>query len=109
MSRKKKIIISVIATVLVLATAISVVAAVIGRQHDIKRAQEEYEQAQNATHTPDTSETNVPPIVIPGDTGEETGKDDIILDVTDKDRTPDPGVTDVTVEYGTKEGVDNAE
>ena len=75
----------------------------------IKRAREEYEQAQNATHTPDTNETNVPPIVIPDDTGEETGKDDIILDVTDKDRTPDPGVTDVTIEYGTKEGVDNAE
>ena len=109
MSKKQKMIISVIAAVLVLATVFGVVAAVIGRQHDIKRAQEEYEQAQNATHTPDTSETNVPPIVIPGDTGEETGKDDIVLDVTDKDRTPDPGVIDATIEYGTKEGIDDAE
>ena len=109
MSKKKKMIISVTAAVLLLATALVCIASVIGRQNDIKRVWEEYEQAQNATHTPDTSETNVPPIVIPDDTGEETRKDDIILDVTDKDRTPDPGVTDVTVEYGTKEGVDNAE
>lgn len=102
-------ILGAISAALVLVIIMSAVLAIVERQNDIKCAREEYEQAQNATHTPDTSETNVPPIVIPDDTGEETGKDDIILDVTDKDRTPDPGVTDVTVEYGTKEGVDNAE
>ena len=64
-------IISVTAAVLLLATALVCIASVIGRQNDVKRAWEEYEQAQNATHTPDTSETNVPPIVIPDDTGEE--------------------------------------
>ena len=109
MSKKKKMILGAISAALVFVIIMSAILAIVERQNDIKRAREEYEQAQNATHTPDTSETNVPPIVIPDDTGEETGKDDIILDVTDKDRTPDPGVTDVTVEYGTKEGVDNAE
>ena len=109
MSKKKKIIISVTAAVLVLAMVLTCVAVVIGNKKDREREREEYEQVQNATHTPDTSETNVPPIVIPDDTGEETGKDDIILDVTDKDRTPDPGVTDATIEYGTKEGIDDAE
>lgn len=102
-------ILGAISAALVLVIIMSIVLAIVGRQNDIKRAREEYEQAQNATHTPDTSETNVPPIVIPGDTGEETGKDDIVLDVTDKDRTPDPGVIDATIEYGTKEGIDDAE
>ena len=109
MSKKKKMILGAISAALVFVIIMSAILAIVERQNDIKRAREEYEQAQNATHTPDTSETNVPPIVIPDDTGEETGKDDIILDVTDKDRTPDPGVTDVTVEYGTKEGIDDAE
>ena len=110
MSRKKKIIISVIATVLVLATAISVVAAVIGRQHDIKRAQEEYEQAKNATHNHETTDASdrtssedLPPIINPDDTGDEVIRDEIILDVSDKDRNPNPEVIDVIIEYGTKE------
>mgnify|MGYP005759530243 CR=1 FL=1 len=110
MSRKKKIIISVIATVLVLATAFSVVAAVIGRQHDIKRAQEEYEQAKNATNKHETTDASdrtssedLPPIITPDDTGGEVIRDEIILDVSDKDRNPNPEVIDATIEYGTKE------
>ena len=116
MSKKKKIIISVIAAVLVLATILCVVGAVISRQNEIKKAQEEYEQAQNAnnqeTNDPaDTTspDTEIPPVIIPDDTGDETVKDDIILDVTDKDRDPNPGVKDATIEYGTKEGNENAE
>ena len=110
MSRKKKIIISVIATVLVLATAFSVVATVIGRQHDLKRAQEEYEQAKNATHNHETTDASdstssedLPPIINPDDTGDEGIRDEIILDVSDKDRNPNPEVIDVIIEYGTKE------
>ena len=116
MSKKKKIIISVIAAVLVLVTILGVVGAVISRQNEIKKAQEEYEQAQNAnnqdTNDPaDTTspDTEIPPVIIPDDTGDETVKDDIILDVTDKDRDPNPGVKDATIEYGTKEGNENAE
>lgn len=117
MSKKKKIIISVIASVLVLATILCVVGAVINRQNEIKKAQEEYEQAQNAGNRQDTTDPadttspneDIPPVVVPDDTGDETTKDDIILDVTDKDRDPNPGVKDATIEYGTKEGSENAE
>ena len=116
MSKKKKIIISVIAAVLVLVTILGIVGAVISRQNEIKKAQEEYEQAQNAnnqdTNDPaDTTspDTDIPPVIVPDDTGDETVKDDIILDVTDKDRDPNPGVKDATIEYGTKEGNENAE
>ena len=117
MSKKKKIIISVIAAVLVLVTILGVVGAVISRQNEIKKAQEEYEQAQNANNNQDTNDpadttspdTDIPPVIVPDDTGDETVKDDIILDVTDKDRDPNPGVKDATIEYGTKEGNENAE
>ena len=117
MSKKKKIIISVIAAVLVLVTILGVVGAVISRQNEIKKAQEEYEQAQNANNNQDTNDpadttspdTDIPPVIVPNDTGDETVKDDIILDVTDKDRDPNPGVKDATIEYGTKEGNENAE
>ena len=109
MSRKKKIIISVIAAVLVLATVFSV-AAVIGRQHNIERAQDEYEQAQNATNKHETtdppentSSEDLPPVIHPADTGDEVIKDEIILDVSDKDTNPNPEVIDVIIEYGTKE------
>ena len=113
----KKIIISVIAAVLVLATVVTVVASVINRQNEIKKAQEEYEQAQNADNSQDTKDpadttspdTDIPPVIIPDDTGDETVKDDLILDVTDKDRDPNPGVKEATIEYGTKEGNENAE
>ena len=114
MSKKQKIIISVTAAVLVLATVFGVVAAVIGRQHDIKRAQEEYEQAQNATHKHETTDASdsassedIPPVINPDDTGDEGIRDEIILDVSDKDRNPNPEVIDATIEYGTKEGEDN--
>ena len=114
MSKKQKIIISVIAALLVLATVLGVVAAVIGRQHDIKRAQEEYEQAQNATHKDDTtdpsdntSSEDIPPVINPDDTGDEGIRDEITLDVSDKDRNPNPEVIDATIEYGTKEGEEN--
>ena len=114
MSRKKKIIISVIAAVLVLATVLGVVAAVIGRQHNIERAQDEYEQAQNATNKRETPAPpdnpppeNLPPVIHPDDTGDEGIKDEIILDVSDKDRNPNPEVIDATIEYGTKEGEEN--
>ena len=117
MSKKKKIIISVIASVLVIATVVTVVTSVINRQNEIKKAQEEYEQAQNADNSQDTKDpadttspdTDIPPVIIPDDTGDETVKDDIILDVTDKDRDPNPGVKEATIEYGTKEGNENAE
>ena len=117
MSKKKKIIISVIAAVLVLVTILGIVGAVISRQNEIKKAQEEYEQAQNANNNQDTNDpadttspdTDIPPVIVPNDTGDETVKDDIILDVTDKDRDPNPGVKDATIEYGTKEGNENAE
>ena len=115
MSKKKKIIISVIAVVLVLATALTCVATIIGRQNEIKREQEEYEQAQNANKNHETSDStdttnpdsDIPPVVIPDDTGDVTVKDDIILDVSDKDRDPNPGVVDATIEYDTKEGANN--
>ena len=116
MSKKKKIIISVIAALLVLATVVGVV-AVISRQNDADRERKEYEQAQNANNNQETTEpsdtanpdSDVPPVIVPDDTGDETTKDDIILDVTDKDRDPNPGVKDATIEYGTKEGSENAE
>lgn len=110
MSKKHKMIISVIAAVLVLATVLGIVAAVIGRQHDIKRAQEEYEHAQNASHKyettdnmEDSSASDVPPVIVPDDSNSESGKGDLILDVSDKDRNPNPEVIDVIIEYGTKE------
>lgn len=117
MNKKKKIIISVTASVLLLAAAFAVIASVVGRENDIKKAQEEYEQAQNAnqiqgtTEPADTpnSDSNVPSVIVPDDTEAENTKDDIILDVTDKDRDPNPGVKDATIEYGTKEGNENAE
>ena len=117
MSNKKKIIISVTAIVLVLATVLTCVAVIIGNKNDTEREREEYEQAQNANNNQETNDpadttapdTNIPPVIIPDDTGDETVKDDIILDVTDKDRDPNPGVKDATIEYGTKEGNENAE
>ena len=115
MSKKKKIIISVTAVVLVLATALTCVATIIGRQNKIKREQEEYEQAQNANKNDETTEptdttnpdSEIPPVVVPDDTGDSTVKDDIILDVSEMDRDPNPGVVDATIEYDTKEGADN--
>ena len=115
MSKKKKIIISVTAVVLVLATALTCVATIIGRQNKIKREQEEYEQAQSANKNHETSDstdnntsdTDIPPIIVPDDTGDVTVKDDIILDVSDKDRDPNPGVVDATIEYDTKEGAND--
>ena len=116
MSKKKKIIISVIAAVLVLATILCVVGAVISRQNEIKKAQEEYEQAQNAnnqdTNDPaDTTspDTDIPPVIVPDDTGDETVKDDIILDVNKENRDPNPEVKDATIEYDTKEGAEDVE
>ena len=98
-------------------TILGIVGAVISRQNEIKKAQEEYEQAQNANNNQDTNnpadttspDKDIPPVIVPDDTGDETVKDDIILDVTDKDRDPNPGVKDATIEYGTKEGNENAE
>lgn len=117
MSKKKKMIISVTAIVLVLATAISCVAVVIGYQNDTEKEREEYEQAQNANNNQDTNDpadttspdTDIPPVVVSDDTGDKTVKDGIILDVSDKDRDPTPGVKDAIIEYGTKEGSENAE
>ena len=115
MSKKKKIIISVTAVVLVLATALTCVASIIGRQNDIKQDQDDYEQAQNANKNNETTEptdttnpdSEIPPVVVPDDTGDSTVKDDIILDVSEMDRDPNPGVVDATIEYDTKEGTDN--
>ena len=117
MSKKKKIVISVTAIVLVLATVLLCVASIVGHKNDIESAQKEYEQAQNATHNHETTnpsdtttpDTDIPPVIVPDDTGDETTKDDIILDVTDKDRDPNPGVVDAAIEYGTKEGAEDAE
>ena len=117
MSNKKKIIISVTAIVLVLATVLTCVAVIIGNKNDTEREREDYEHAQNANNNQDTNDpadttspdTDIPPVIIPDDTGDETVKDDIILDVTDKDRDPNPVVKDATIEYGTKEGNENAE
>ena len=115
MSKKNKIIISVTAIVLVLATALTCIATIIGRQNDIKQDQEDYEQAQNANNNQETTEpsdttnpdSDIPPIVVPDDTGDSTVKDDIILDVSDMDRDPNPGVVDATIEYDTKEGAND--
>lgn len=117
MSKKKKIIISVTAVVIVLATVLTCVAVVIGNQNDTDREREEYEQAQNANNNHETTEptdttnpdSDVPPVIVPDDTGDETTKDDIILDVNDKNRDPNPGVVDATIEYGTKEGAGDVE
>ena len=117
MSKKKKIIISVTAVVLVLATALTCVATIIGRQNDIQRAQEEYEQAQNANNNQDTNDpadtttpdTDIPPVIVPDDTGDETVKDDIILDVNKENRDPNPEVKDATIEYDIKEGAEDVE
>ena len=117
MSKKKKIIISVTAVLLVLATALTCVATIVGRQNEIKRAQEEYEQAQNADNSQDTKDpadttspdTDIPPVIIPDDTGDETVKDDIILDVNKENRDPNPEVKDATIEYDIKEGAEDVE
>ena len=115
MSKKKKIIISVTAAVLVLAMVLTCVAVVIGNKNDTEREREEYEQAQNANNNQDTNDpagdtttdSDIPPVVVPDDTGDVTVKDDIILDVSDKDRDPNPGVVDATIEYDTKEGAND--
>ena len=117
MSKKKKIIISVTAIVLVFATALTCVASIIGRQNDIKQDQDEYEQAQNANKNNETTEptdttnpdSEIPPVVVPDDTGDSTVKDGVILDVSELDRDPNPGIVDATIEYDTKEGADNVE
>lgn len=115
MSKKKKIIISVTAVVLVLATVLTCVAVVIGNQSNIDREREEYEQEQSANNNHETTEPtdtsnpdlDIPPVIVPDDTGDETVKDDIMLDVSDMDRDPNPGVVDATIEYDTKEGANN--
>lgn len=115
MSKKKKIIISVTAIVLVFATVLTCVAVFIGNKNDTEREREEYEQAQNANNNQDTNDpadtttpdTDIPPVIVPDDTGDESIKDDIILDVSDMDRDPNPGVVDATIEYDTKEGANN--
>lgn len=117
MSKKKKIIISVTAIVLALATVLLCVVSIIGRQNDIKRVQEEYEQEQNVAQNQETDnpsdttapDTYVPPVNTPDDTGDEITKNDIILDVTDKNRDPNPRVKSATIEYGTKDGSENVE
>ena len=48
-------------------------------------------------------EADVPPVIVPDDSNSESGKGDLILDVSDKDRNPNPEVIDVIIEYGTKE------
>ena len=117
MSNKKKIIISVTAIVLVLATVLTCVAVIIGNKNDTERAREEYEQAQNANNNQDTNDpadttspdTDIPPVIVPDDTGDETVKDDIILDVNKENRDPNPEVKDATIEYDTKEGAEDVE
>jgi len=117
LSNKKKIIISVTAIVLVLATVLTCVAVIIGNKNDTEREREEYEQAQNANNNQDTNDpadttspdTNVPPVIIPEDTGDETVKDDIILDVNKENRDPNPEVKDATIEYDIKEGAEDVE
>ena len=115
MSKKKKIILSVTAVVLVLATVLTCVAVVIGNQSNIDRERVEYEQTQNVNKNHGTSDStgdtttdsDIPPVVVPDETGDETVKDDIILDVSDMDRDPNPGVVDATIEYDTKGGANN--
>ena len=115
MSKKQKMIISVTAIVLVLATVLTCVAFVIGNQNDTDREREEYEQEQNANNNHETTEptdtsnpdSDIPPVIVPDDTGDESIKDDIILDVSNMDRDPNPGVVDATIEYDTKEGANN--
>ena len=117
MSKKKKIIISVTAIMLVLATVLTCVAVIIGNKNDTERAREEYEQAQNANNNQDTNDpadttspdTDIPSVIIPDDTGDETVKDDIILDVNKENRDPNPEVKDATIEYDTKEGAEDVE
>lgn len=89
----------------------------LNKRDDDSRTQKEMEQAQKDNAIDETTDTNgekpadtkIPPVIAPEDTGGKTTKDDIILDVTDKDRDPNPGVRDVTIEYGTKEGAIDAE
>ena len=117
MSKKKKIIISVTAIVLVLATVLTCVAVFIGNKNDTERQREEYENAQNANNNQDTNDpadtttpyTDIPPVIVPDDTGDETVKDDIILDVNKENRDPNPEVKDATIEYDTKEGAEDVE
>lgn len=117
MSKKKKIIISVTAIVLVLATVLTCVAVFIGNKNDTEGEREEYEQAQNANNNQDTNDpadttspdTDIPPVIITDDTGDETVKDDIILDVNKENRDPNPEVKDATIEYDTKEGAEDVE
>ena len=79
------------------------------------REREEYEQEQNANNNHETTEPtdtsnpdlDIPPVIVPDDTGDESIKDDIILDVSNMDRDPNPGVVDATIEYDTKEGANN--
>ena len=83
MSKKQKMIISVTAIVLVLATVLTCVAFVIGNQNDIDREREEYEQEQNANNNHETTEPtdtsnpdlDIPPVIVPDDTGDESIKE----------------------------------
>ena len=116
MSKKKKIIISVTACVLILVTILTCIVAYNDNRADDDKVRKEYEQAQNAndhaTTEPSedtTSNEDIPPVIVPDDTGDSDVKDDIVLDVTDKDRDPNPGVVKATIEYGTKEGAKDAE
>ena len=117
MSKKKKIIIGVVSLVLILGLILTCVLVSLNNSDEDSRTQKEIEQAQKDNTTDENKETeesqptdtDVLPVVPPDDTGDETTKDDIILDVTDKDRDPNPGVKDATIEYGTKEGAYDAE
>ena len=99
MSKKKKIIISIVSAVLALA---SLVPVVVFLTTDPSTSGGHETQDETLINENNTGEDTIPPIEFPSETDTKDLRDDIILDVGDIERDPEPGVIDAVVEYETK-------
>lgn len=112
---KKKIIIGATAVLLIIAIVCPLAFSIVntnehGNEGTSNTAESTTRYEETTSSTKDsTSGTEIPPIEIPKETAATTKKPDVTLDVTDKERDPNPGIVDATVEYGTKEGVNRAQ
>jgi hypothetical protein len=101
LSKKKRIIISVVAAVLAVASLVPVVGLLTTTE-----LPSDDRETQGETFSKETtmSEDTIPPVDFPIETDTEDIRDDIILDVEDFERDPEPGVVDAVIEYETKGG-----
>lgn len=112
MSKKKKIIISVVTLILVCATVATCAVALFTNTPDNgddpqESVTDNTDNTQEDTNTADGSdEIIVPPVE---DSTEKPPVDKPLLDVSDMITDPNPSVIDSKIEYGTKEVESNAE